>query len=194
MVTIKQGALQERTKKRRQRLACSFAGALCLGIAGAAWFTFRPVPAPRDAVICGVVAAGGFALWLIGSLFSTVTSVVREDLGYPLLCIFNPRYLGMILMGASTLTFSYMNYNMQDKLMPMVYSLARPKAASFPRVKLEGVLFNGNRSSALVNGELVQAGQKLNGVLVTEINANSIAVEFKGEKRIIPLSKQAARL
>ena len=128
-------------------------------------------------------------------LIQTVTALVREDLGHSFGCIFKPRYLGLILMGGSTLTFSYTNYNVKDKVMPIVHGWARHKAsASFPRLKFEGVLFNGNRSSALVNGELVQAGQKLNGAVVTEVNATSITAEFNGEKRVIPLSKQAARL
>ena len=171
------------------RIGYSLAMTTCLAVGGAAAFTYFSVPQPRDVMICGSVAVGGLLLWLISALGSSVTSLVREDVGHPLDCIVRPRYLGPVLMAAATLTFAYRTFNVQEKLVAY-YRHARPVAtASLPPLKLKAIIFNGEHSSAVLNGESVRAGDKLNGVLLTEITPDSVTVEFKGQRKLIALSK-----
>jgi len=174
---------------RNRRIRFSVAMTMVLAVAGAGAFSYCSVPQPRDGMICASVVAAGLALWLIGALFSSVTSQVREDVGHPLDCIVRPRYLGPILMAASTLVFAYSTFNLEEKVFGL-YRHARPAStASFPPLKLKGIFVNGTGSSALLNGESVRAGDKVHGVLVSEITPESVTVEFHGQRKLIALSK-----
>ena len=98
----------------------------------------------------------------------------------------------MILMIAAPLALAYTTFNVQEKLAPVLDCRARltaPTPASFPPLKLKAILFNGSRSSALINGESFRMGDEVQGVSITEINPNSVAVEFHGQKKLIKLSK-----
>ena len=193
MLTVEPRALQLKiSKKKKPNIGLSFAVGLCLGVAGAAAFSFFEVPPPFDWLISSGVAVGGFGIWLIGALFSKAVALSKENLEHPLERIAQPRYLGMILMIASPLALSYTTYNVQEKLAPVLECRARltaPTPTSLPPLKVKGILFNGNNSTALINGQLVRAGQEIDGVLVTDISPNSVAVEFHDQRQVIKLSK-----
>jgi len=195
MLTVEPRALQLKiSKKKNPSIGLSFAVALCIGVAGAAAFSFFEVPPPLDWLISSGVAVGGFGIWFIGALFSKAAALSKEKLEHPLERVAQPRYLGMILMIASPLALSYTTYNVQEKLAPVLECRARltaPTPASFPPLKLKAIMFNGSRSSAIINGESFRIGDEVQGVLITEINPYSVTVEFHGEKKVIKLSKQA---
>jgi len=158
--------------------------------AGCAALTYFSVQQPRDGLICAAAAIGGLAVWLFGVVFSNVTALVQGDLEHPVACIARPRYLGLILMAASTLTFACTAFNLDEKVMQVLYSRAHlAAAASMPALKLKGIIFSGNNSSALINGKSLHAGEELDGVMVAQINSDSVTVEFQGERRQIALSR-----
>jgi len=175
MLTVERRSLQLKiSKKKNPSIGLSFAVALCVGVAGAAAFSFFSVAPLFDWLISAGVAIGGFGIWLIGPRIA------------------QPRYLGMILMIAAPLALAYTTFNVQEKLAPVLDCRARltaPTPASFPPLNLKAILFNGSRSSALINGESFRIGDEVQGVSITEINPNSVAVEFHGQKKLIKLSK-----
>lgn len=176
------------SKNRNLRIFFSLAASICLAMAAMAAFTVISMPPLRAKLICAGMGFGGLALCVIGVLFTSVTALVQEDLRSPITCLAKPRFLGLMLVVASTLIYGYINANLQDKVAPVLSRFVRLDAsASLPPLKLSAILFNGNRSSALINGELVRAGQQLDGVLISQICSDSITVEFRGQKKVIGL-------
>ena len=85
------------------------------------------------------------------------------------------------------LTFAYSTFNLKEKVFDL-YRHARPAAtASLSRVKLKAIIFNGEHSSAVLNGESLHAGDRLNGVQLTEITPRSVTEEINGKKKVIAL-------
>ena len=179
----------KQTNKTIIRIGFSIATVICLAAAASATFTLVSIPQLRASLICAGTATAGLAIWLMGLTIPNVAALVRMDVKRPLACVAQPRCLGPVLMAASTLTFAYMHSSLQQRVSPVLCCNARVAEANpLPPIKLKGIIFNESHSSALINGQLLQAGASLNGVLIAEINPTSVAVEFNGQRKVLALS------
>ncbi|MEW6157149.1 MAG: HDOD domain-containing protein [Verrucomicrobiota bacterium] len=62
---------------------------------------------------------------------------------------------------------------------------AENQAATFPKLKLHGIIFRGASSSALINGKSLQAGQEIDGVRILEIARQSVTIEWAGVQKTV---------
>ena len=62
------------------------------------------------------------------------------------------------------------------------------KAAALPR--LQAIMREGRRHSAVVNGQVVHVGDDVGGATVTAITANSITVNVEGKPTVLRLVDQ----
>jgi Type II secretion system protein B len=62
-----------------------------------------------------------------------------------------------------------------------------PPPPEFPSLNLEGFVYNGARSTAVINGKTVQLGESVSGVTVVAIEPDGVTVEFQGERRVLKL-------
>jgi hypothetical protein len=56
-------------------------------------------------------------------------------------------------------------------------------------LRLEGIMDMGAKKVALINGDVYEEGQVVDGKIIAEISLNSIAVMDNGTKKVIPLKK-----
>jgi hypothetical protein len=59
--------------------------------------------------------------------------------------------------------------------------------ATFPTLKLQGVIWNPRRPSAVINGKSVFVGEKVERAIVTAIEQDAVKVSFNGEERVLTL-------
>jgi len=69
---------------------------------------------------------------------------------------------------------------------------APPISDGFPALKVTGVVVNGARSSAVINGKTVQLGEHTEGVKLVEVAEDGVVVELKGEQKDIALTPVSA--
>ena len=66
-------------------------------------------------------------------------------------------------------------------------SASAVSAGGFDSVKLEGILFEGDTSSAILNGRTLSVGDHINGVLVEAIDATGVTLTFEGQEKLLKL-------
>lgn len=66
-----------------------------------------------------------------------------------------------------------------------------PKAAApapvFPPLKLQGLIFQGTLSSALINGQVLRVGEDIGGVRVVAIGRDEVTVTLDGQTKVLKL-------
>jgi len=59
--------------------------------------------------------------------------------------------------------------------------------SAFPTLKLQGVIWNPRRPSAVINGKSLFVGEKVERAVVTAIEQDAVKVSFNGEERVLTL-------
>ena len=70
---------------------------------------------------------------------------------------------------------------------PITNAVAPAPVPEFPTLKLQGVIWNPRRPSAVVNGKSVFVGEKVERAVVTAIEQDSVKVTWNGEERVLTL-------
>lgn len=60
-------------------------------------------------------------------------------------------------------------------------------APTFPTLKLQGVIWNPQRPSVVINGKSLFVGEKVERAIVTAIESDSVTVVWNGEQRVLTL-------
>jgi hypothetical protein len=63
---------------------------------------------------------------------------------------------------------------------PVVVEPEPPKAPTFPELEVTGVVLNGPRSTAVINGSTVMLGEDIQGTRLVRVSETFIQVELKG--------------
>jgi len=142
-------------------------------------------------LLCGGVGGIGLLMWLGGRLSSTAD---RGD-GNSLASLAGPRYWGMLLTLSALLAYSHTAYRrLQTKpIVPVVAERPAPAARKvvFPPLRLEGVVFQGAKSSALVNGKVVYVGDDVDLVEVVSIQPDHVVMVLEGQTNTVFLGHEA---
>jgi len=64
---------------------------------------------------------------------------------------------------------------------------ATVEPAAFPTLKLQGVIWNPRRPSAVINGKSLFVGEKVERAIVTAIEQDNVKVTWNGEERVLTL-------
>lgn len=70
---------------------------------------------------------------------------------------------------------------------PTNTAVAPASGTTFPNLKLQGVIWNPKRPSAVINGKSLFKGERVERAEVTEITSDSVTVVWKGEERVLTL-------
>ena len=65
-----------------------------------------------------------------------------------------------------------------------VQEAPRP-AAKWPKIEVSGFMGSGRKGAAILNGEVIQVGNEIEGVLVKSIDGRSVVLEYQGEQRVL---------
>jgi hypothetical protein len=66
-------------------------------------------------------------------------------------------------------------------------AVAAAPAPVFPTLKLQGVIWNPRRPSAVINGKSLFIGEKVERAVLTAIEQDSVKVTWNGEERVLTL-------
>jgi hypothetical protein len=60
---------------------------------------------------------------------------------------------------------------------------------SFPPLKLQGIVFNGAKSSAVINGQVLAPGEQIGNVALVAVAPGYVTVELEGQTKWLVLPK-----
>ena len=112
----------------------------------------------------------------------------------PLAFLLQGRYWGFILILSATIIYliwlcvrdkPHAPPVVQPK--PVVARLAPPPPIVFPALKLQGLVLNGNRSHAVINGTILFVGERIGAVRLAAVEADAVTVEMGGQTRVLRL-------
>ncbi len=66
-------------------------------------------------------------------------------------------------------------------------SVAAPAPVAPPQLKLQGIFYRLNQSTALINGKTVGAGELIAGVRVVKIDRQSVTLEWNGQTNVLTM-------
>lgn len=166
-------------------LAGCFLAASCL-LTIAASVILSLVPPARAQMVPGLLALVGLGgvLLVIGVVKAKGSRL--ENAGTPSDEIFSRLdFWGGILLLASLSTFLLNRNHLPVKAapLPQVVSIAAPVVLApvvFPELELKGAVCNGAKSTAVINGQVLQVGESIEGVKVIAIDQSTVTIELAG--------------
>jgi hypothetical protein len=130
----------------------------------------------------------GLLSWLVGQFSKRERIVAKTEREkylneHPLIFLRSFKYWGMILVVVS----GFMSYRV---------SLAKPetstlpesqseRAVIFPELELQGVIVNGAKSSAIINGQVLVVGEDMGNVKLLEVAKEHAKVGLEGQTKIL---------
>jgi hypothetical protein len=73
--------------------------------------------------------------------------------------------------------------------MPLGLDDASPRRTKFPALRLEGITYRGDKSTAVINGKTFQLGDYLQDVTVVGISPSTVTVSMNGRVKVLTLAK-----
>jgi len=144
----------------------------------------------RAGMVCAVLGGTGFLVWLAGRSSQSTRS---DDPS--LAWVTEPGYWGMLFTSTALLAYSYSAYRSHRTRAPVVVSKPPPVAAApapkvkFPSLRLQGIVFRGARSSALINGRVLYVGDEISLAQVVAIGPDHAGVAMQGQTNLLYLGK-----
>ena len=179
-----------------------FSFALITGIAIAGDFACRigGVSGVHALMVVLPVSLFGLIVWVVGRLQpkgerkqAPANEASAQELSEegPLTFAKQPQYLGGILsLGGLALAIYIFLFEQRlpgPKPVAAAPPVARP-ATRFPELKLQGLTLHTAKSSAVINGRVVQLGEWVEGVQVVVIDRQGVGLELEGRTNRIQLT------
>jgi hypothetical protein len=172
-----------------------------------------PLLSTNEAVVCIIVGFVGFFSWLAGRLGEmrrdgsdskpTVRSVppAPDD---PLQFLHSAKYWGlMFLLSAGVLSLlaicrrPKVAVEARAREVPVAKVVVTnvvtitnvaPRTA-FPSLELQGLVVNGDKSAAVINGRVLRLGEEISNVVLVAVDYDRVAVAMEGQTNTITLKK-----
>lgn len=170
----------------------------------------------NEAYVCIIVAALGFLFWLTGwsrgiGTPEAMAAPVQDEFSsegaepqpgeHPMAFLTSLKYWGLILLLVSGLltcfvTLSHRQIPTVVRARVMTVTITNlvtitnvaPEVV-WPNLRLQGVVVNGERSSAMLNGRVLCLGEALSNVVLVAVSAEEATVALGGKTRVLPLRK-----
>jgi hypothetical protein len=167
----------------------------------------------NDSWVCIGVGALGFLFWLAGwarAANAAQLSPAEGELAglnpdeHPLAFLTNLKYWGLILILATGVICCFISWNRREQ--PVIVH-ARPlrvvtvtvtnvvtvtnqaPKVSWPALRLQGVVVNGARSSAVINRRVLCLGESISNVVLVAVSPGYAEVALQGETRVLMLRR-----
>lgn len=192
---------QERLKAaRKTRASAALVGIIVLTGLGCSAFKFAAQRS--DTAILAIVLFG-----LLGVVLLILEPTARFQRANELRILRfyrSPRFYGLVISVSSALIMGFAfamtpiratarQINGRKPLPPVVRAEPVVKAPpTFPCLKVTGVVINGRKSFALINGRTVQLGEYFSGVRLARVNEDFVVVELDGFEQTYPREPHAA--
>ena len=111
-------------------------------------------------------------------------------LDHPLVFLRNLTYWGIIMIISAGMLYSLNASHIARHKPAITRAVAIAKApVVFPALALQGLIFDGAKSSALINGHVVGIGEGIGNVKVVAINQDHVEVELEGQTKMLFLEE-----
>jgi len=161
----------------------------------------------RIATACVAVGLVGLLLWIKGQMDLTrSTGDARRSQDNPLTFLQSLRYWGFILATSAILVYFITPRPKVEA--PPPTPIAKPveplpetnapplppetnatPAVVFPPLKLSGLVYNGDNSTAVINGRTLKVGGYIGEVKLVAIQQRTATVELSGERKALSLDE-----
>ena len=176
----------------RVQIGCSLAAVSLMTIGTAEVLMHCPPLGERAGLVCGVLGALGLLIWLIGRGAAQRTEPADISLAW----LTRPGYWGQLATLSAVLVYSYSTYRHMQTKPPMVVeakplpapAIAPTTPVKFPDLRLQGIVFQGARSSALINGRVRYVGEEISLVQVAAIGADHVDMVMEGQTNVLRLA------
>jgi hypothetical protein len=184
------------------KIGFSLALVACLAIGGAIAFTYLKLSQAHERMVWVFVAVASPLIWLVGLIAESEKD--RQSKGtangsaasvgeHPLACFKDARHWAILLAVSAGLVYSFNAYRRgQHRVQLATVALSAPKPkppASFPPLKVQAIILDGTKSSALINGQVVRAGEGIGNVLIVAIDSDHVTVGLEGETKELRLPR-----
>jgi hypothetical protein len=183
-----------------------------LAVGGVAALTRLPLLSRNDFLVCAVAGGIGLLCWLAGwfraANAAEVTWSPDSKAGapadqHPLSFLTSLKDWGLILMLATGLVSGFACWNHRAqwtvRARPIVATTGPASAAvestdkgpevTWPALQLQGVVVNGAKSSAVINGHFLYLGDSLGNVVLVAVSAKQVEVSLQGETKVLALRR-----
>ena len=199
----------------KSRLGFLIAIVILVTIGGKAAVTHVDALEPYSAVLCLALGVIGFLTWGAGrwaearrdqSCQGRDASRDQSAADHPLAFLHSRKYWGIILMLSGAIltyivTHPYPQVAARAPAPPprtnhititvtnvVTITNAKPVVA-FPPLVLAGLVVNGTKSSALINGRVLCVGEMISNVVLVAVDADHATVALEGQTKVLCLRK-----
>ena len=167
------------------QIGFSLAVAILLTLSSGALLMYNHLLGAHAEFFCGGLGLTGFVLWLGGKVSSSQQPASEN----PLACLGTAKHWGLLVLVSAGLVYAFSAYRHHHVVRPPAPVVAPPKpvveapppVVHFPPMKLQSIVFQGERSTALINGKVVSIGEDVDLVQVVAIQADHVTVAFQGQ-------------
>jgi len=189
---IKRGVTMKQTVTSRARVGFAIAIGAAAGVLEAVLANNFETLIRARSTFCLIMAGFGLLIALAGFLIERKSSAPD----HPFAFLTSLRYWGTIIVLSTIGLYTF------DTLIRTWQVHARPEpeavhptivqaqaVVKFPPLQLEGVVLNGAKSSAVINGQVVFLGEGIGNVLLVSVAANSVEVALDGQTNELTFPK-----
>jgi len=183
------------------RIGFSLALVGLIAIGGAVAFVYsNPLRAHRTGICCSFGLLG-LLMWIAGRLQVRPATETHSDPGCalkqaaenPLAFLKTVKHWGIILVLSTGVVYShgiYRSLQAAPRLpQPRPEITMPPPPVVFPPLQLQGIILQGVRSSALINGRVLFIGEDISGVQLVAIDSEHVTVAMEGQTNLLTLRR-----
>jgi hypothetical protein len=181
------------TAVTRVQLGFSVAAVSVLTITAVELLIHVAVLGSHPGLVCGGLGGTGFFIWVAGRAGRGADDVVARSLAW----LGEPRYWGLLFALAALLAYCF-NVCRRSPTKPLRSEVTQtvllpPPKVSFPPLKLNAIIYQGVRSSALINGKVLRQGEEVSRVQVVAISSDHVLVALEGQTNSLYLGASGDR-
>jgi hypothetical protein len=171
-------------------------------VGGKAAITHIGVLKRNEAVVCLALGLVGFLSWLSGRLGEgkrvqlsqgQAALVEQAAAGDPLAFFRSLKCWGVILVLSAAILSGLATFHRAPVLTvqarPLIAITNETPKVSFPPLDLQGIIVNGAKSSALINGQVLFIGEGLGKVVLVAVDPEYVTVELEGQTKSLVLEE-----
>ena len=131
--------------------------------------------------------------WAHRTFHSGPGGALKQAAENPLAFLKTVKHWGIILVLSTGVVYShgiYRNLHSAHRLpQPRTEITMPPPPVVFPLLQLQGIILQGARSSALINGRALFIGEDISGVQLVAIDSEHVTVAMEGHTNLLTLKK-----
>jgi hypothetical protein len=186
----------------KSRCGFLFALVAIISIGGREVITSIGLLSQNESWVCFGAGVLGFVCWGVGWLRTRPSAEREQSPGtegeHPLAFLKSLKYWGLILIFAAGFVSCLCSWSRREqpvvvraRPLPRVTVTVTPTnevpAVSWPDLRLQGVVVNGAKSSAVINGKVLCLGEDLGNVVLVAVTPDHVEVALQGEAKVLPL-------